>query len=148
MSVIAPAGARSPESAWRARTAEQTWALLEPRLEHYGITRVADLTGLDVIGVPVYMGVRPLGTTLSVSQGKGMTHMLARVSAAMEAVEWWAAERFRPAEPRYAPAADLDLPYRVEQVTSTERSVVSELLPLPWVPAESLTGGPAALGAA
>jgi ribosomal protein S12 methylthiotransferase accessory factor len=133
-------GAGSPESTWRVRAPEETWSLLEPRLAHYGITRVADVTELDVIGVPVYMGVRPLGTTLGVSQGKGKTHLLARVAAAMEAVEWWAAERFRPAEPLYAPAAGLDLPYRVEEVTPTERSVVSELLPLPWVPAESLTG--------
>ena len=134
-------GAGSPESTWRIRTPEQTWSLLEPRLARYGITRVADVTELDVIGVPVYMGVRPLATTLSVSQGKGMTHLLARVSAAMEAVEYWAAERFRPVEQWYAPAAELGLPYRVEEVASTERSVVSELLPLPWVPAESLTDG-------
>jgi ribosomal protein S12 methylthiotransferase accessory factor len=134
-------GIGSPESSWRVRTPEQTWSLLRPRLERYGITRVADLTGLDVIGVPVYMGVRPLATTVGVSQGKGMTHLLARVSAAMEAVECWAAERFHPADTRYAAAADLDLPYRADEVTSTERSVVSELLPLPWVPAESLTDG-------
>ena len=66
--------------------------MIQPRLARYGITRIADVTDLDVIGVPVYMGVRPLGTTLSVSQGKGMTHLSARVGAAMEAIEWWAAE--------------------------------------------------------
>jgi ribosomal protein S12 methylthiotransferase accessory factor len=126
---------------WRMRSPEETWALIEPRLALYGISRIADLTGLDIIGVPVWMGVRPLATVLGVSQGKGMTHLDARIGAAMEAIEWAAAERFRPVDAWYAPAAELDLPYRMDEITSTERSVLSELLPLPWVLAESLTDG-------
>ena len=132
---------RAPDSTWRIRSLDETWLVIQPRLARYGITRIADVTDLDVIGVPVYMGVRPLGTTLSVSQGKGMTHLSARVGAAMEAIEWWAAERFCPPAPLYAPAAELCLPYRVEEVSSTERSVLSDFLPLPWVPAESLADG-------
>ncbi len=132
---------RAPDSTWRIRTLDETWSVIQPRLARYGITRIADVTDLDVIGVPVYMGVRPLGTTLSVSQGKGMTHLSARVGAAMEAIEWWAAERFCPPAPLYAPAAELCLPYHVEELSSTERSVLSDFLPLPWVPAESLADG-------
>jgi ribosomal protein S12 methylthiotransferase accessory factor len=129
------------ETSWRIRSPEETWSLIEPRLPSYGITRIADLTGLDIIGVPVYMGVRPLATTLCVGQGKGKTHLSAQIGAAMEAIEFWAAERFRPADAWWALAAELGLPYRVEEITSTERSVLSELLPLPWVLAESLTNG-------
>ena len=141
-SVAVRAGASdSQETSWRIRSPEETWSLIEPRLPGYGITRIADLTGLDVIGVPVWMGVRPLATTLGVSQGKGTTHLSAQIGAAMEAIEWWAAERFRPPDAWWAPAAELGLPYGVEEVTSTERSVLSELLPLPWVLAESLTDG-------
>jgi len=48
-----------------------------------GITRVANVTGLDHVGVPTWMAVRPLALSLSVSQGKGLTHDLARISALM-----------------------------------------------------------------
>lgn len=57
-----------------------------------GITRIADVTGLDVLGIPVCQAVRPNSRNLSVSQGKGLTLDLARVSAAMEACELFHAE--------------------------------------------------------
>ena len=38
----------------------------------FGITRLADVTGLDRIGIPVWMAVRPNSKTLAVSQGKGL----------------------------------------------------------------------------
>ena len=40
------------------------WAPLMPRL---GITRLADITGLDVIGLPVIQAVRPNARSVSVS---------------------------------------------------------------------------------
>src|SRR5437868_3461455 len=46
-----------------------------------GITRLANVTGLDHVGVPTWMAVRPLALSLSVSQGKGLTHDLAKISA-------------------------------------------------------------------
>lgn len=61
--------------------------------ERLGITRLADVTGLDRIGIPVFMAVRPASRSISVSQGKGLTREAARVSAFMEAVEGWHAER-------------------------------------------------------
>lgn len=76
----------------RVRSAEETWKWIQPVLPHCGITRVADVTWLDEIGIPVFQAVRPNARTLSVSQGKGATAMLAKVSAAMEAVELWHAE--------------------------------------------------------
>lgn len=38
----------------RARPPERTWEAVADRLPDYGITRVADLTGLDCIGLPVW----------------------------------------------------------------------------------------------
>jgi YcaO-like protein with predicted kinase domain len=58
-----------------------------------GITRVADVTGLDCIGLPVFMAVRPNSRGISVSQGKGITRDAAVASALMEAVEGWHCER-------------------------------------------------------
>jgi YcaO-like protein with predicted kinase domain len=79
----------------RTRTPAETLALLEPRLRHFGITRVANVTGLDRIGVPVYMAVRPNARSLSVSQGKGLDAAAAKVSAIMESLEAHHAEFHR-----------------------------------------------------
>ncbi|OLF11310.1 YcaO-like family protein [Actinophytocola xanthii] len=125
----------------RERTPERTWELVAPRMPAYGITRVAELTGLDTIGMPVYMAVRPLGHTMCVSQGKGTTRLNARISAVMEAIEIFLCERFHPADTFVATAAELDLPYSTTEVTPTEQSVVSDRFPMPWVPATSLGDG-------
>jgi len=61
-------------------------------LRRFGITRVGDITDLDVIGVPVWFAVRPNSRGLSVAQGKGLTVRQARLSAVMEAIEGAVAE--------------------------------------------------------
>lgn len=76
----------------RTRTPEDTCQRLSAVQMAAGITRVADITGLDEVGIPVFQAVRPMGRLLSVSQGKGQTLMAARASAVMEAVEIWHAE--------------------------------------------------------
>jgi YcaO-like protein with predicted kinase domain len=57
-----------------------------------GITRVANVTGLDCLGIPVVMAVRPNARSLSVTQGKGLSLEAAKVSAVMESLEYWHAE--------------------------------------------------------
>jgi ribosomal protein S12 methylthiotransferase accessory factor len=53
-----------------------------------GVTRVADITGLDRVGVPVYSSVVPKsGDCLSVYNGKGMRAVDAQAGAVMEAIE-------------------------------------------------------------
>lgn len=69
-----------------------TLAHVRPYLADMGITRVADITGLDYLGVPVAQAVRPMGRSLSVSQGKGLSREAALTSAAMESIEVWHAE--------------------------------------------------------
>lgn len=61
-------------------------------LKAFGITRVGDITDLDVIGMPVWFATRPNSRGLSVSQGKGMTAERAKISAVMEAIEGAVAE--------------------------------------------------------
>jgi ribosomal protein S12 methylthiotransferase accessory factor len=58
-----------------------------------GITRVANVTGLDRIGVPVVAVHRPNSRSLVVSQGKGLDLVAAKVSGMMEAIESYHAER-------------------------------------------------------
>ena len=76
----------------RTRTPAQTMAVLEPVLSSYGITRLANVTGLDRIGIPVYQAIRPNSRSLSVSQGKGLDSTSAKVSALMESLETYHAE--------------------------------------------------------
>ena len=64
----------------RARTPEETLAQVQKLFPVFGITRLANVTGLDVIGIPVVMAVRPNARSLSVSQGKGLTLAAAKVS--------------------------------------------------------------------
>ncbi len=52
-----------------------------------GITRIADVTGLDTIDIPVVMVSRPNSRSVSVSQGKGCTLAAAKASGLMESVE-------------------------------------------------------------
>ena len=51
------------------------------------------MTGLDRLGIPVCMAVRPNSRGLAVSQGKGLELIAAKVSAAAESIEAWHAER-------------------------------------------------------
>lgn len=63
---------------------------LERLKDHWtdvGITRCADLTGLDVLGIPVFAAFTPANPALQLSWGKGCRPDHARVSALMEAVE-------------------------------------------------------------
>jgi ribosomal protein S12 methylthiotransferase accessory factor len=60
-----------------------------------GVTRVADVTGLDTLGIPVVTAIRPNGRSLSTSQGKGLSQDHALASALMESIETWHAEHLR-----------------------------------------------------
>jgi ribosomal protein S12 methylthiotransferase accessory factor len=71
-----------------------------------GVTRLADVTGLDNLGVAVFQAVRPWGRTVSVHQGKGLKPHAAMVGALMEAVETDHAEAFE-GDPWVRPFDDL-----------------------------------------
>ena len=74
---------------------DETVDRIRPLMPVMGITRIADVTGLDTIGVPVVMVIRPAARSLSVSQGKGLTLAAARASGLMESVEHWHAEHIQ-----------------------------------------------------
>src|SRR5688500_2421769 len=70
----------------------ETVARVRPFMPAMGITRVANITGLDCIGVPVVMVCRPNARSLAVSQGKGLNLAAAKASALMEEIESYHAE--------------------------------------------------------
>jgi ribosomal protein S12 methylthiotransferase accessory factor len=69
-----------------------TLARVEPFLGKMGITRLANVTGLDSIGIPVVLACRPNSRSLAVSQGKGLELDAAKASAVMETTESYHAE--------------------------------------------------------
>ena len=69
-----------------------TLARVMPLAPRMGITRVAVLTGLDTIGIPVAAAIRPNSRSIAQHQGKGATLDAAKASAVMEAAETWHAE--------------------------------------------------------
>ncbi|WP_170415749.1 YcaO-like family protein [Ruegeria atlantica] len=77
----------------RLRDPGQTLSVVQPFLREMGITRIANLTGLDRIGLPTVMVARPNSRSVAVSLGKGLSLQAAQASGVMEAIESWHAER-------------------------------------------------------
>lgn len=124
----------------RMRTPEQTLERLRPLLYELGITRVADVTWLDDIGIPVFQAVRPKSRALAVSQGKGLTAPLAMVSAIMESIEGRAAED-APIEQRQRRADELGLPYDVGSLAREHYENLARIARLDWCGATDLQAG-------
>ena len=80
------------EGLHRVITPQETIKNIRPLMEKVGITRLADITGLDYIGVPTYSSIVPTSQDmLSIYNGKGPTKDIAKAGALMEAVERHAA---------------------------------------------------------
>ncbi len=78
----------------RASPLDETLARIEPKVPAAGITRVADITNLDRIGIPVFSCIRPTAEdgAITVYNGKGATVEESRISAIMEGIERYSAE--------------------------------------------------------
>ena len=78
---------------YRAIDPQQTLAKIEPLLwKQFGITRIANITHLDNVGIPTYLAIRPQAKLLTTAQGKGINDDLAKISAMMESIEGWHCE--------------------------------------------------------
>jgi len=75
-----------------------------------GITRIADITGLDRLGLPAIQVVRPFSLSNAVSQGKGADLAAATVSALLESAESCFAERVDAFGTELASARSLGIP--------------------------------------
>src|SRR5947209_4551762 len=64
----------------RVATPEETLAWVLPKARQMGITRIANVTGLDVVGLPVVAVMRPNSKSIAVAQGKGLSLAAAKVS--------------------------------------------------------------------
>jgi putative methanogenesis marker protein 1 len=79
----------------RIRPPAETLGIARKAAPQAGITRVAEITGLDRLGIPVFTSVRPKAAEggVTVYNGKGFTAEEAEVSAIMEGVERFSAEK-------------------------------------------------------
>jgi len=78
----------------RVRPPEDTLRRVKEVTAKAGITRVADITGLDRLGIPIFTSIRPGAQegAVTVYTGKGCTPQEAEVSAIMEGIERFSAE--------------------------------------------------------
>ena len=122
---------------------EETLARLQPLLTRMGITRIANVTGLDRTGIPVVMVCRPNARSMTVSQGKGLTLAAAKASGVMEAVEICHAEHIvKPL--KFASFDEMRAEHRVADIEALPRARNSRYtakLPLLWIEGEDLLGG-------
>lgn len=113
---------------------DETLARVRPLARRMGITRIGNITGLDHIGIPVAVAIRPRSRSVAVSLGKGLTIGQAKVAALMEAVENYHAEdiadRCRWATPREM-AAD-ETAVDVERLCRTAK-LLDAMVPIPWI---------------
>lgn len=79
----------------RACSPRETVERMSKLFPLFGLTRLANITGLDKVGIPVFAAYRPNARSLSVAQGKGCTQDAARASAVMESIESYHAENIR-----------------------------------------------------
>jgi ribosomal protein S12 methylthiotransferase accessory factor len=149
----------------RSTTPVETLKRIKPLLPRAGITRLADITGLDWIGLPVYQAIRPNSRNISVSQGKGLTRAQAKVSALMESLESFHAECIQqqgvlatvgemcrqiaydpcalPVVRAPSPSLEADMEYDAYAPPLGEPSLLNDNTCVEWVSATDLTTGQA-----
>lgn len=111
----------------------------------HGVTRLADVTGLDRLGLPVWQAVRPAGRSLSVHQGKGASPLNARIGALCEAIEADCAENVVADGPfcRFADLPPFERAPRIGDYCRKRTAVPKKGEPLQWCHAtDFVTGRP------
>lgn len=113
----------------------ETLDRIRPLMGAIGITRVANVTSLDVIGVPIVMVVRPNSRTNCVTQGKGLDLDSAKVSGLMESVEAFHAEHIHlPLQvATYEEFRREHCTVDITALTQGKESRFHERLELPWI---------------
>ncbi|UVF18822.1 YcaO-like family protein [Microvirga terrae] len=108
-----------------------------------GITRIADVTGLDRLNIPVAVVTRPNSRGFSVSQGKGLDFTGAKVSGAMEGLESFHAERIdRPLYfLRWSELAGADRVVDLDRLPRLRNSLFHADKRIPWISATDLLSG-------
>jgi len=130
--------ARAAKRYWQGthRTAspQETWERIQPYFKAISLTRVANITGLDRIGIPVTLSIRPNSHSVVTSSGKGTTLEAAMVSAAMESLELFCAETVEVPEIKlpYTQLADKYPVIALDNLSLRENSLFNVNQPEQW----------------
>lgn len=105
------------------------------------MSRLADITGLDRLGVPVWQAVRPWSRSVSVHQGKGFSALHARLGACMEAIECahaesWSGETWLQRHDALPPGERSDA---ADDFARARGGAIAE--PIGWTPLDRIGGG-------
>jgi ribosomal protein S12 methylthiotransferase accessory factor len=121
-------------------TTEAPLARARRAAERSGVTRLADVTGLDRLGVPVFQAIRPWSRALSVHQGKGLDAEAAQIGALMQAIESEHAESFGAAGVvcGFEELAPAERAARLSDFALERRRAPGERTPVRWVEARTL----------
>ena len=119
------------------------WHGSSPIRAPFGITRVANVTGLDRIGLPVVLATRPNSRSVAVSQGKG-TSLDGREGLGGDGGDRAVACRKHPAPMIFASRSEIDRCGTVDRsraIAARDGSRYSESLRMHWI--EGTTSCPA-----
>jgi ribosomal protein S12 methylthiotransferase accessory factor len=115
-------------------------SVIRPRMAGWGITRLADVTGLDYLGIPLAAAIRPLGEPARLVAA-GPTFTDASVSAALSVARLWHATSSVPEPVARGIASDFLTGYKVDDLGLAPDCLVTRSTRLEWVQARSLTDG-------
>jgi ribosomal protein S12 methylthiotransferase accessory factor len=105
----------------------------EQLLDNFAISRVAYLSGLDTIGLPVYSCSRVLSNTIAIHSGKGLTKSASRAGAILEAIEFEVGE---PPRGEWKAGTGMQIPLEdrlpLEDCFPTRSSIVNDFTLLAW----------------
>jgi ribosomal protein S12 methylthiotransferase accessory factor len=117
---------------------EETLNRVEKLLPGIGVTRVAEISGLDRIGIPVFSAIRPTSAkgSISVYAGKGASEVEAKVSVMMEAIERYSSEYQKSDKKRIKAGSFEDMSKNDMAINPHDLILPGRLLPntmLDWV---------------
>jgi YcaO-like protein with predicted kinase domain len=116
----------------RLEFADKINVLNKSELWDMGISRVSEVTGLDVVGCPVWVSCRPLSRTVSLNAGKSLDRMMSRAGAILEASEFCAAE-IPKGESMVAPYSEVkDKAVDYRSLPLIHSSILHEDMPIEW----------------
>ena len=122
----------------REREFDEVLLLISSLRNHIGVTRLADITHLDGIGIPVYCAYRPKGLLLQASAGKGLSHEQAKCSAMMEALEYKHIECVEESVPVYVGnqaevEKNVGQTITYEQLAASPSQYYTRTIPIKWI---------------
>lgn len=115
-------------------------AVIRPRMAGWGITRLADVTGLDFLGIPMAAAIRPLGEPARLVAA-GPTLADAATSAALAVARLWHASCSVPDPVAHGACADFMTGYEIGDLGLPPDCLVTRSTRLDWVEARSLADG-------